>query len=439
VESAAVVLSANSSHRRRHGAISAAALLFYALVMIVLLFVSQQIAWRSHTRQELQDADDAAAHAAACALVTESVFAHPYVSGTSVVDIDRGSLIDNARAVGKQLAKRNPVKGKPLVLKDNPENLTRGELYVGTVVDLASRTFIEQARTHFDPYDPDLNAVRVVTRRDRAGASSTYFVDRDVVGFRLKQPPASGPTFPAIPMVPIAIRSNPCPPAQNNCWLNGGNGGGNTWENQVLARHGSDEWRMGTDPSTGRPVPVAGADGIKEISVTLTEGGSSGDNGQLVYFDGSALSFPALREQVTRGVVYGDLPANNGQKQGQFLLNNGTPTTPNSNFARPATQSLPGKGAAALRTSLLGILGEPRVWMLYSFVQDPNSNNSPTFAVVGFVVARVMQATSAGGQVTVVLQPGVLIADTAVTDFRLRDLGPRSLYNPYVARVRIVE
>jgi hypothetical protein len=427
------------SGRRRRGAISAAAMVFYGLVVVVLLYVTQQIAWRSHTRQELQDADDAAAHAAATALVTESVFAFPYVSNTSLVDINRDALVGNARAVGEQLAKLNRVGGKRLVLKDNPKNLTNGELYVGTVLDPTTRTFLDTARVNFDPYNPDLNAVRVVTYRGKAAASVTYYVDHDVVGFRLKQPPASSPTFPTIPMVPIAIRSNPCPPANNNCWLNGGNGGGNTWENQIMARRGHDDWRMGTDPKTGRPVPVAGSDGIKEISVTLTEGGDDDDNGRLVYFDGTALSFPALEQQVARGVAYGDLPASAAQKQGQFLLNNGTPTALNSNFARPATRPLPGKKAAELRTSLLGILGVPRIWMLYSFVQDPNGNRSPTFAVVGFVAARVMQVTSSGGHVTAVLQPGVLITDTAVTDPKLRNLGPRSLYNPYVARVRFVE
>jgi hypothetical protein len=329
--------------------------------------------------------------------------------------------------------------GKPLILKDNPDNLPRGELFIGTLEDPTSRDFIGLTRAHFDPYNPDLNAVRVTTRRSRAGASATYFVDRDVIGFHVKQPATPSLPPPAIPMVPIAIRSNPCPPAHKDCWLNGGNGGGNTWENQIHARNGSDHWKMGTDPKTGRPVPVAGQDDIKEITITLTEKDASGDNAQLVYFDGSAMSFAALQAQVTRGVVHEDLPANNGQLRGQFLLHHGTPATPDSNHARPATQALPDGGAKGLRSSLQGILGQPRVWMLYSFVQDPNNNNKPTFAVIGFVVARVMHATSTAGQVTVVLQPSVLITDTAVTDFARRDLGPRSLYNPYVARVRIVE
>jgi hypothetical protein len=427
---------AMASHSRarsgRRATISAPLLVLYGLVLIVLLYVTQQIAWRSHIRAELQRADDAAADAAADTLVTEAVFAQPYVQGTSLVAIDRGTLIHDARIAGEKIGKRNFVRGKPFVLKDNPQNKTDGELYVGTLENPASRTFIGLDRTFFDPFNPDLNAVRVVTRRYRVAESSTYFVDRDVLGFRLKQPLASAPLFPAIPMVPIAIRSNPCPPAQNNCWLNNGNGGGNTWENEILARHGHDSWRI--DPSSGQP--TTGGDGIPEIRITLSEGKVSTDDARLVYFDSMAQSFAAILAQATRGVVYGDLPANNGQAQGQFLLNNGT-SVPNSNFALPATQPMPSGGAASLRARLQGILGQPRVWMLYSFVQD--QNNNPTFAVVGFVVARVMQVLSANGQVSAVLQPSVLITDTAVTDYTLRDLGPRSLYNPYIARVRLVE
>ena len=34
---------------------------------------------------------------------------------------------------------------------------------------------------------------------------------------------------------------------------------------------------------------------------------------------------------------------------------------------------------------------------------------------------------------------GPLVSDAALTNDSLRSLGPRSLYNPYLARVRIVE
>jgi len=417
----------------RRGAISVALLVFYGIMLIVLIAVVQQLSWRSHARVELQNADDAAAHAAACTLVTDSVFALPYVSGTSMVD-DRAALIQNAFAVGKQFAALNRVVGKPLVLADNPQNLTDGELYVGTLDAPLSRTFINLTNPYYDPYNPDLNAVRVVTRRERAAASATYYADRDVLGFRVRPTLSSSPLFPAIPLVPIAILSDPCPPSGNTlaCWASKGP---STWENQIMARQ-----------SVGGP----GASGFPTIALTLTEGGGAGNNGQLVYLDPGNPSFATLLAQAAGGVAYGDLPANGVQLQGQFLLNNSI--TPSMNFATPLTQPLPlptmssGGGAAALQTSLQGIVGQRRVWMLYSFVPDPNNNNNPTFAVVGFVAARVLSVTvgnvpmsSTLSQVTIVLQPSALITETAVTARHRRDLGPRSLYNPYIARVRIVE
>jgi hypothetical protein len=194
----------------------------------------------------------------------------------------------------------------------------------------------------------------------------------------------------------------------------------------------------------------AGASGFPTITITLTEGGGAGNNGQLVYFDPSTPSFATLLAQVAGGVAYGDLPANGVQLQGQFLLNNSI--APSTNYATPLTQPLPpptmssGGGAAALQTSLQGIVGQRRVWMLYSFVPDPNNNNNPTFAVVGFVAARALSVTVGNvpmsntlSQVTIVLQPSALIAETMVAARHRRDLGPRSLYNPYIARVRIVE
>src|SRR5207249_416919 len=98
-----------------------------------------------------------------------------------------------ARAAGRRYARLNLVSGTPFLLRDNPDNLAGGELVVGTLSAPLSRDLDVTARTGFDPYHLDLNAVRVVTRRGRAAASSTYYVDRDVVGFRLSPPLATPP------------------------------------------------------------------------------------------------------------------------------------------------------------------------------------------------------------------------------------------------------
>src|SRR5262249_16197668 len=150
-------------------------------------------------------------------------------------------------------------------------------------------------------------------------------------------------TFPFIPMVPIALLSDPCAPpnsTNNNtnqntlsCWQSKGS---STWEGAIMARKGFDQLKMGTDPNTNLPVPAAGPDGIPEISLTLTEKGSSSDNAQLVYLDSNKVgSVATLLTQLQDGVVYGDLPANNGQAAGQFLLN------ASDNFPPPASGTPP--------------------------------------------------------------------------------------------------
>jgi len=39
----------------------------------------------------------------------------------------------------------------------------------------------------------------------------------------------------------------------------------------------------------------------------------------------------------------------------------------------------------------------------------------------------------------VVLQPTMIITSTALTDFTRRDAGTRTIFNPYVCKVRLVQ
>jgi hypothetical protein len=45
----------------------------------------------------------------------------------------------------------------------------------------------------------------------------------------------------------------------------------------------------------------------------------------------------------------------------------------------------------------------------------------------------------AEGPVRLVLQPCLLTTATAVTDHTRRDRGPRTLFNPYVCKVRLID
>jgi hypothetical protein len=61
--------------------------------------------------------------------------------------------------------------------------------------------------------------------------------------------------------------------------------------------------------------------------------------------------------------------------------------------------------------------------------------------LIGFVAARVADVGSEGkGEgLSFTLQPCVMSTATAVTDARRRGLGPRSIVNPYVCKVRLVD
>jgi hypothetical protein len=446
------------ARRGRRPATASSWLIFTGIVTLFLLGGAERFLSRNHLRVELQNGADAAAHAAARALVTDSVLSQKFPQD----EASRDELIRTARKAGDRFGRLNRVGGQPLVLKDNPQNLTDGELYAGTLAQPLSRDFLAEPRLGFDPYHPDLNAVRVVVRRGHAAASATYCIDRDVVGFRLK-PPQPPPARPAdalppltIPLVPLAVLSQPCLPAENRpeCWRKKD---ANTWERRIMALGGTDEWEMDPNPPKGQPsLPIrteAGkGDGIPEIKVTLGAGTPRGDNGRLIRLDDTPLApngpdpFDRLLAQVYRvkgsqGVAYDDL--NLKGRRGEVLLNDGTrrdpKTDPNPNHVALPRQALPSDRAKDLYQSLLNIRGQPRVWVLYSSVDQ--SVDSQIVDAVGFVVARVMDVRSAGAsdQLTIVLQPSVLVTETAVTDGTLRDLGPRSLYNPYVARARVVE
>jgi hypothetical protein len=108
-----------------------------------------------------------------------------------------------------------------------------------------------------------------------------------------------------------------------------------------------------------------------------------------------------------------------------------------------------------LEAALLAIKGQQRVWPLFSEVLDDTpGQGQQSVLILGFVAARVMSVqvnNDSGGSaesVTVILQPTMFITCTAIyeSDVRAtapdpdrRDWGPRSIFNPYICRVRLVE
>jgi hypothetical protein len=424
---------------RRRGAMTFTVLLAFATFLLVLLVSVQQMTLRGHRKVELQNTVDDVAHAGAIRLNDELIHTDP---ADDAQNPRRDRILTAARANALQFAALNRVGGSALTLTPNPNNYTDGDLVFGTLTSPIAAEFDANAKQGIDLSNPDLNAVHVQVRSNRAAAKATAYLDRDVVGFRFWAPPTNPPATPylPVPLVPIALFSDPCPPADNalDCWSTRTP---SSWEYQILARKGADAYRL---DAKGVPVQVPAnnppADGLREITIVISQDPGTTDSGRLVSFNPKPDPNDSLADvlrQVAGGVAYNDLPAAAG---GQMLLNDGTGT---KNELLLSRQPLPNdkKQVSQLATALTGILGQPRIWMLYWLAQSDNPPpGAQTVPVVGFVVARVMAVDASNpAQVSFVLQPSVLVSDAAVTNFQLRGLGPRSLYNPYLARVRIVE
>src|SRR5262249_59624344 len=91
-------------------------------------------------------------------------------------------------------------------------------------------------------------------------------------------PPRPAAALPPLttPLVPLAVLSQPCLPAENvpECWRKKD---ANTWERRIMAPGGTDEWEMNPNPPKGQPIlPIrtqdAKGDGIPERKVNLCPG-----------------------------------------------------------------------------------------------------------------------------------------------------------------------
>ncbi len=391
-----------------------------APILLAVFVLAVHMASMRHRQLELQNATDAAALAGADDLVSDLLLTpNPH---------RHHAVIQQARTAALRYGALNLVNGKPLDIQPNEENYTDGDLVVGTLDAPNSHAFDAVFHREDNLFRPYLNAVRVSLRRSGVATSSTAYVDRDVIGFRLDgmQP---------LPVMPLAIFTDPCPPGQEKPeqWLTKD---ARSWEYQVLARQGRDSWT--TPGADGKPQP--GPDQVPEIDVVLSATGiDMKDNGCLTGI--GSRSFAQALRQLTNGLTAEDLQA----RGGQLLLNDGLNSQQPDNRLMLPHLALSIHDMSALAKALQGLVGQRRICMLY----DGQTTGSQKSVVIrGFVAARVMEVrtqtnTGTDGrkspQVILVLQPCSYVTSTAVTDRTRRDLGPRSLYNPYLARVRLVE
>jgi hypothetical protein len=62
-----------------------------------------------------------------------------------------------------------------------------------------------------------------------------------------------------------------------------------------------------------------------------------------------------------------------------------------------------------------------------------------TATIVGFVAVRIVSVSVDSGQVAITVQPTLMNVSTAVTDYRVRNAGIRTIFNPYISKVRLVK
>src|SRR5262249_53759255 len=147
-----------------------------------------------------------------------------------------------------------------------------------------------------------------------------------------------------------------------------------SWEYQILARLGGDQWRL--NPTTAQPEQAS--DGIPEITVVISEEGiHQADNAQLLNV-GTASASEAVRQFQT-AMTYVDLSG----RQGRLLLD------ANNQLVLPR-QRLSTSDVEILDAALQGIVGQRRVWPVYSAVLPADNTRPESVLLLGFVVARVM-------------------------------------------------
>lgn len=356
-----------------------------APVLVLLAIMAVQSANLRHRQLELHTAAEAAALAAANALIDDSLLWD---------DADEQQAVESrARLAAARYAAFHYVAGRRVELQLNTSNLTDGELVIGTLENPHSRSFdaIEPARR--DLTRPNRNTVRVAVRRQGVAASATAFVDRDVVGFKIQGsmslPTREGhSTVPAIPLLPLAI-----PAAE--------------WDRAIA--------------------PAAEGGEIRESTIQLSDQGRS----RIVRIGTPDLA-GAIR-QLDSGVTAHDLAP--PPYRGRFLLDDGV--AEQQNYRRLEWFPLPPNERDNWKAALTGLCSNrPHVWMLYS---DDERSGDSTIDVIGFAAVLIRSIEDNGDGFTVTFRPSMLNTATAVTDHARRDWGPRTLFNPTIGRVRMVE
>jgi len=376
-------------------------------------------------RIELQIAGDAAALAAAATLVDD--------------DLLRGdptlmpALLQRSAVEAQRFAQFNLVQGQPFSLTINLSNPADGDLTFGTLDAPQSRQLI-LAEDLLNPVNSSLLSINTVhvtpsltSKRGTAPSlvfgqavsrgtldvrtESAAMLDRDVVGFR----PIGQQT---LPLAPLAIFSDPSAADARS------------WQNQVEAKHGRDQFRYDRVAKTFVADPAG--DGLFEFQAVLPLDASqqASANVSLIYL--GVADNTGLSQQLAAGVTAAQLQAFGGQLVLQ--PNNNQLSVPGSSVG-PAFGT---SDATLLYQTLVQLQAQatPRLWPLFC-----GTDGAGQPILCGFVAARVVTVAPlvANQPLTFVLQPTMVSSPFAVTNAAQRGVGGIAITNPYICKVRVVQ
>jgi hypothetical protein len=360
---------------RRQGAAHALLIAILAAAGLTLTAVAVDGIALHLAQVEMRVATDAAALAAAYALVDDRTLIGGPAALSSVLQDARGEA--TAYALANAVAGPEPTDGDPIDVEFTtiePESTSPARAWdeIPTVVPPPDLVRVMGYRTSARTRPVRLAATALVWPgiADMV-QQSTAIVDRRVIGFR------PSPDRP-IPIVPLGILSDPTgrEPA--------------SWEAQVAARALDD---FSYDRAGGRFVESQG-DGLSEVWLRI------GVNTRVLAF--GSRSDPA--RQVSTGLTVQDV----AEQGGTLIVGPGGCLV--DSWGDPARQdSVPVGLQAALGYLAHG--AEPRIWPLFR----RQAGDPRRVMLTGFVAARIVRvSTDSKGRMVVLIQPAALATLTAV-------------------------
>jgi len=363
-----------SSNTRRRG-VTAVLVLVVLATIITFAAITVDVGAMYNTRADLQRSADAAALAAAMALMdNDRLKGDSYQSG----------VFSDARDEATEYTTLNKVFSEHLSVAD-------GDVNIGYLADATDASEL-QSFADADKY----NSVRVKIRRDstingpmellfaRVFGKQTAVVTAEataaymdgIVGWRI---PANGDNAD---LLPIAVKLP-------------------SWQDFMAGLIGNGD-NYAYDPETGTVSP--GSDGIAELNIY--PGSASGQlppgNFGTVDIGPSNNSTADLSDQIVNGVSEDDLAVFGGELRfgpdGTLILNGDTGLS------------------AGIKDDLTAIIGQGRAIPLFTTVVGPGNNAN--FTIVGWAGIRIMYVKLTGSMSgkKVIVQPALLIDDSAIAE-----------------------